>query len=213
MRTLKTTSLSILVFIALYFVIDRVLPYFFKFNFEYYKDYYWSNKRWLVGHLLGGALALLIGHFQFSTKFRNRFLKTHRNLGKLFIIAIIIASLSALYMSIYVAPQVNISWSVSLFVLALVWLVSVLIAYRANLLRRLLQHNEWMIRTYIITVAFVVFRILNENPFIRDLMPTLEERGATCIWLSWTVPLFFSEVLLQLNKKKKVTKISNYTLI
>lgn len=213
MRTLKTTSLSILVFIALYFVIDRVLPYFFKFNFEYYKDYYWSNKRWLVGHLLGGALALLIGPFQFSTKFRNRFLKTHRNLGKLFIIAIIIASLSALYMSIYVAPQVNISWSVSLFVLALVWLVSVLTAYRAILLRRLLQHNEWMIRTYIITVAFVLFRILNENPFMRDLMPTFEERGATCIWLSWTVPLFFSEVLLQWNKKKKVTKISNYTLI
>ncbi|MBZ9628375.1 DUF2306 domain-containing protein [Psychroflexus sp. CAK1W] len=213
MRTLKTTSLGILVFIALYFVIDRVLPYFFKFNFEYYKDYYWSNKWWLVGHLLGGALALLIGPFQFSTKFRNRFLKTHRNLGKLFIIAIIIASLSALYMSIYVAPQVNISWSVSLFVLALVWLVSVLTAYRAILLRRLLQHNEWMIRTYIITVAFVVFRILNENPFMRDLMPTFEERGATCIWLSWTVPLFFSEVLLQWNKKKKVTKISNYTLI
>lgn len=213
MRTLKTTSLGILVFIALYFVIDRVLPYFFKFNFEYYKDYYWSNKRWLVGHSLGGALALLIGPFQFSTKFRNRFLKTHRNLGKLFIIAIIIASLSALYMSIYVAPQVNISWSVSLFVLALVWLVSVLTAYRAILLRRLLQHNEWMIRTYIITVAFVVLRILNENPFMRDLMPTFEERGATCIWLSWTVPLFFSEVLLQWNKKKKVTKISNYTLI
>lgn len=202
MKTLKTISLVILVFIALYFVIDRVLPYFFNFNIEHYQDYYWSNKWWLVGHLLGGALALIIGPFQFSTTFRNRFIKTHRNLGKVFIIAIITASLSAMYMSIYVAPQVNISWSISLFVMALVWLTSVLMAYRAIRLRRISQHKEWMIRTYIITLGFVLFRVLNENSFMRDVMPTFEERGATCIWLSWTVPLFFTEVALQWHKKK-----------
>lgn len=202
MKTLKTISLAILVFIALYFVIDRVLPYFFNFNIEHYQDYYWSNKWWLVGHLLGGALALIIGPFQFSTTFRNRFIKTHRNLGKVFIIAIITASLSAMYMSIYVAPQVNISWSISLFVMALVWLTSVLMAYRAIRQRRISQHREWMIRTYIITLGFVLFRVLNENSFMRDVMPTFEERGATCIWLSWTVPLFFTEVALQWHKKK-----------
>ncbi|PJB19626.1 MAG: hypothetical protein CO117_03930 [Flavobacteriaceae bacterium CG_4_9_14_3_um_filter_33_16] len=202
MKHLNTILLAILVLIALYFVIDRVLPYFFKFNIEQYEDYYWPNKWWLVGHLLGGALALIIGPFQFSTTFRNRFLKTHRNLGKVFIIAIIIASLSALYMSIYVAPQVNISWSISLFIMALVWLTSVLMAYRTIRLKRVPQHREWMIRTYIITLGFVLFRILNENTFIRDKMPTFEERGAACIWLSWTVPLFFSEVILQWHKKK-----------
>lgn len=202
MKTLKTISLAILVFIALYFVIDRVLPYFFNFNIEHYQDYYWSNKWWLVGHLLGGALALIIGPFQFSTTFRNRFIKTHRNLGKVFIIALITASLSAMYMSIYVAPQVNISWSISLFVMALVWLTSVLMAYRAIRQRRISQHREWMIRTYIITLGFVLFRVLNENSFMRDVMPTFEERGSTCIWLSWTVPLFFTEVALQWHKKK-----------
>ncbi|MDT8416006.1 MAG: DUF2306 domain-containing protein [Flavobacteriaceae bacterium] len=202
MKTLKTILPAVLVLIALYFVIDRVLPYFLKFNIEQYQAYYWPNKWWLVGHLLGGALALIIGPFQLSTSFRNRFLKTHRYLGKVFIIAITIASFSAMYMSIYVAPQVNISWSISLFVMALVWLTSVLMAYRAIRLRRITQHREWMIRTYIITLGFVLFRILNENAFIRDAMPTFEERGAACIWLSWTVPLFIAEVVLQWHKKK-----------
>lgn len=202
MKTVKAIVLVVLVVVAVYFVIDRALPYFFKFNIEQYQDYYWPNKWWLVGHLLGGALALIIGPFQFSTTFRNRFLKTHRNLGKVFIIAIIIASLSAMYMSIYVAPQVNISWSISLFVMALAWLTSVLMAYRAIRLRRITQHREWMIRTYIITLGFVLFRILNENAFIRDAMPTFEERGAACIWLSWVVPLFIAEVVLQWHKKK-----------
>ena len=201
-RTIKATFLGILFLIATYFVIDRAFPYFFNFNIEQYQDYYWPSKWWLVGHLLGGGVALILGPFQFSNTFRNRFMTLHRNLGKVFIIGILIGSLSAIYMSFYVAPQVNISWSISLFVLALVWLVSVFMAYRMIRLRRVPQHKEWMIRAYIITVAFVLFRFLNEASFIRELMPTFEERGATCIWLSWAVPLFFSEVVLQWKKKR-----------
>lgn len=202
MKTLKTLLLAALVLIAIYFVVDRAFPYILNFNIEQYQDYYWPNKWWLFGHLIGGAIALIIGPFQFSTPFRNRFLKMHRNLGKVFIIAIIIASLSATYMAVYVAPQVNNSWSISLFVMALVWLVSVSMAYRAVRIRRIPQHREWMIRAYIITLGFVLFRVLNENSLIRDIMPTFEERGAACIWLSWTVPLFFTEVILQWHKKK-----------
>ncbi|SDG77738.1 DUF2306 domain-containing protein [Psychroflexus sediminis] len=201
-KTLKTISLTILVLVALYFVIDRVLPYFFKFNIEHYKSYYWPNKWWLVGHLSGGALALLIGPFQLSTPFRNRFIKIHRSLGKLYISGIMIASLSAFYMSFYVAPQVNVSWSISLFVLALVWLASVLMAYRAIMLKQIPQHREWMIRSYIISLGFVLFRFLNESSLVQELMPAFEERGPACLWLSWTVPLFASEMLLQWNKKK-----------
>ncbi|NEV92756.1 DUF2306 domain-containing protein [Psychroflexus sp. YR1-1] len=201
-KTLKIISLSILVLVALYFVIDRALPYFLKFNIEHYTSYYWPNKWWLVGHLAGGALALLIGPFQLSTPFRTRFIKTHRSLGKIYITGIIIASLTAFYMSVYVAPQVNVSWSISLFVLALVWLVSVLMAYRAIMLKTIPQHREWMIRSYIISLGFVLFRFLNENSLVQDVMPTFEERGPACLWLSWTVSLFASEVVLQWNKKK-----------
>lgn len=198
----KASFLRVLGLTAIYFVIDRALPYFFNFNIEQFEDYYWPNKWWLIGHLAGGILALVLGPFQFSTPFRNKYMKTHRVLGKVFIIAIIIASLSAIYMSFYVAPQVNITWSISLFVMSIVWLVSVLMAYRAIMLRRIPQHREWMVRAYVITFGFVLFRMLNESSFVRDLMPTFEERGAACIWMSWAVPLFIAEVILQWNKKK-----------
>ncbi|MGB3608094.1 MAG: DUF2306 domain-containing protein [Psychroserpens sp.] len=201
-KTFKLFLLPFLLLVALYFVIDRALPYFFNFNIEQYQDYYWPNKWWLVGHLLGDALALIIGPFQFSSKFRNRFLKMHRYLGKVYIIAIIIASLSAIYMSFYVAPQVNVSWSISLFVMAVFWLAGVLMAYRAVMLRKITQHQQWMLRSYIITLGFVLFRILNESSMVRELMPTFEERGAACIWFSWAVPLFIAEVVIQWKKKK-----------
>jgi uncharacterized membrane protein YozB (DUF420 family) len=126
----------------------------------------------------------------------------HRNLGKAYIIGILIASLSAIYMSFYVAPQVNISWSISLLVMALIWLVSVLMAYRMIRLKRVPQHKEWMIRSYVITLGFVLFRLLNETSIIRELMPTFEERGPACIWMSWVIPLFVAEVIMQWPKKK-----------
>lgn len=202
MKHLKTILIIIIGLIALYFVVDRALPYFYNFSFEQFQDYYWPNRWWLIGHLLGGITALIIGPFQFSTSFRNRYLKIHRTLGKIFIIAIIIGAFCAIYMSFTVAPQVNVSWSISLFVLALVWLVSALMAYRMIRLKRIPQHREWMIRTYIITFAFVLFRFINESSIARSLMETFEERGSTAIWLSWAVPLFITEVILQWHKKK-----------
>ena len=202
MKYLKTISLIAIGFFALYFVIDRALPYFTKFGFEQFSDYYWPNKWWLVGHLMGGMTAILIGPFQLSKTFRNRYLKTHRLMGKVYIISIIIGSLCAMYMSFTVARQVNFPWCISLFFLALPWLVSVLMAYRMIRLKRIQQHREWMIRSYVITFAFVLFRVLDESYIMRSIMDTFEERAPTCIWLAWSIPLFFTEVILQWNKKK-----------
>ncbi len=202
MKYIKNISLVAIGFIALYFVIDRALPYLTNFNFEHYSNYYWPNRWWLVGHLLGGMIALLIGPFQFSKTFRNKYLKTHRNLGKIYIVAIIVGSLCAIYMSFTVALQVNIAWSISLFFLALPWLISVLMAYRMVRLKRIPQHKEWMIRSYVVTFAFILFRFLDETNLAQTLMTDFGERGPTCIWISWTVPLFFTEVILQWNKKK-----------
>jgi len=201
MKFKYTIFLIAISLIVLYFVIDRVIPYA-NMDIEQYGNYYWPQRWWLIGHILGAMIAILIGPFQFSTTFRIRYLKLHRNLGKVYIISIILGSLSAFYMSIIVSPQVNIAWSISLFFLALVWLVAVLMAYRMIRLKRIPQHREWMIRSYVITFAFVLFRVLEESTLAETLMKTFEERGPTCIWLSWAIPLFFTEVILQWNKKK-----------
>ena len=87
-------------------------------------------------------------------------------------------------MSLTVAPNVNAAWSISLFFLAFPWLVSVLMAYRAVRLKRISQHREWMIRSYVITFAFVLFRFLDESALAKSLMETFEEKGPSCIWLS-----------------------------
>ncbi len=202
MKYLKTIIIAILGLWALYFVVDRALPYITNYGHDQFGDYYWPNRWWLIGHLSGGITAILIGPFQFIKAFRNRYMKTHRLLGKIYIIAIIIGASCAFYMSFAVSPQVNIAWSISLFFLAFPWIICALMAYRMVRLKRIPQHREWMIRSYVITFAFVLFRVVEENSMIRSLMETFEERGPTVIWLSWAVPLFITEVILQWNKKK-----------
>ena len=202
MKNLKIIFIVIIGLFALYFVIDRALPYIYNYSHDQFGDYYWPNRWWLVGHLSGGMLAILLGPFQFISKFRNRYLKTHRLLGKIYIIAIIIGSLCAFYMSFTVARQVNIAWCIALFFLAFPWLISVLMAYRMIRNKRVQQHREWMIRSYVVTFAFVSFRFIEESSIARSLMETFEERGPTVIWISWAVPLFITEVILQWNKKK-----------
>ena len=58
------------------------------------------------------------------------------------------------------------------------------------------QHREWMIRSYVVTFAFVVFRALFLSLQAADV-GTLQEQLAACSWFCWAVPLVITEAVLQ----------------
>ena len=74
-------------------------------------------------------------------------------------------------------------------------------AYLSVMRKRIQQHKELMIRSYVVTFAFVTFRWLNELTIVKNLMPEFEERGPTVIWFCWTIPLHISEIVLSWKKK------------
>ena len=85
-------------------------------------------------------------------------------------------------------------WAVSLFMLAFAWWLTVGMAYAAIRRRRIEAHKEWMVRSYVVTFAFVTFRYL-EPLSVWD--PLGGARGSTVLWLSWVFPLLIAEVILQ----------------
>ena len=99
----KPTSylrIGLTIFLILFagkFVINDALPYFGLEKETF--GHYWIVKWPLIGHISGGILALIIGPFQFSKTFRNKFMNTHRWLGRIYLTAILIGSLSATYMA------------------------------------------------------------------------------------------------------------------
>ncbi|MBY0434347.1 MAG: DUF2306 domain-containing protein [Cyclobacteriaceae bacterium] len=194
-------GLTILLFLyAGKFVVNAALPYF-GLDKETFGDY-WSYKWPLIGHISGGILALAIGPFQFWKSFRNKFMTTHRWLGRIYLAAILVGTISATYLAWTSAIRVNFSWAIGLQCLAFAWITTAARAFVSVMKGRILQHREWMIRSYVVTFAFVNFRWLTDLPIAHQLMEKFSERGPTMIWLSWTIPLLVTEIVLNWNKKQ-----------
>jgi hypothetical protein len=154
---------------------------------------YWPVRGYLLTHVIGGSLALLTGPFQIWSGLRRRVLKAHRALGVAYLAGTVIGSSGAYYMAA-VSPLRT--FGISLIALATAWLATTGMAFIAIKKRRIDIHKEWMVRSYVITYAFVTFRVIDEMnlSFFANLGM---ERYATIGWLCWTVPLFCTEMVFQ----------------
>lgn len=179
-------------------VLNDALPYF-GLNEEVYGRF-WSMKWPLIGHVSGGLLALVLGPFQFWAGFRNKYLKIHRLMGKLYLTAILIGTISSTSLAWTTGLAIHWTWAFSLQMLAFAWFCTAAMAFVSIKRRKFQQHKEWMIRSYVVTFAFVIFRWLAAMPSIIEL-GSFVERGPTLIWISWAIPLFLTEIVLQWNKK------------
>lgn len=194
--------IGVLLFLILFagkFIINDALPYFGldKETFGGYWDYRWP----LIGHISCGLLALLIGPFQFWKKIRDKYTATHRVLGRVYLIVILIGTICSTYLAWTSSIRLNFSWALALQVLAFAWIATAAMAYISVRSGRIIQHKEWMIRSYVVTFAFVTFRWLVDLPVVISLMDKFEERGPTTVWFSWVVPLLITEVVLSWKKK------------
>ena len=121
-------------------------------------------------------------------------MELHRRMGTVYMIAVGIGSAAAYYLA--VQPSIGWVFSAGLAGLATAWIATTTLAYLA--IRRSLidQHKEWMIRSYVVTFAFVTFRI--GFVVLQALkVGTLSEQGTIMAWSCWALPLLATEVILQ----------------
>ena len=193
-------KLSLWIFIlltAVYFVIKDAFPYY-TFD-ETYFGRYWDHRWVVIGHVSGGILALAIGPLQFWRQFRTKYMNTHRTLGKIYLLAILIGAISSVFLSFTVALAIHWTWALSLLGLASAWIVTAGMAYISIRRKRITEHQEWMIRSYVVTFAFVSFRFINDLPVVQNLGSFIET-GPSTIWISWVFPLMIAEVVMSWNR-------------
>jgi hypothetical protein len=85
--------------------------------------------------------------------------------------------------------------------LATAWLSTTGMAFLAIKRHLYEQHKEWMIRSYVVTFAFVSFRAFDS--VIESRMPLLDHIGISA-WFCWSVPLLINELVLQGRKILRV---------
>jgi Predicted membrane protein (DUF2306) len=120
----------------------------------------------------------------------------HRWTGRLYLVGVSVGILGAFLMTLSTTPK---SFGVALRGLATAWLLTTVIAWAAILRGRVPLHKEWMVRSYLVTFAFVTFRVLTDNlPSVTARLGSSADDAATNVtWLSWVVPLAVYEVILQ----------------
>jgi uncharacterized membrane protein len=151
---------------------------------------------WQAGfytHILLGAIALLTGWSQFSKRIRNRSLKLHRTLGKIYLIAVCLSGTAGLYIAFYATGGYVTMFGFS--GLAIAWLTTTLMAYRKILDKDIDQHQYWMIRSYAICFAAVTLRVwlpLFQFAIGMEFMPAYR----IISWLCWVPNLIVAEIIV-----------------
>jgi hypothetical protein len=188
--TIATLSLAALV--ALVFFAVVALPYFL--SPEYGADIYSRKRGWLLLHIGGGAVALLTGPVQLWLGLADRGMTWHRRMGIAYLTAVVASSIGAFYLAFH--TDGGLLFGAGLVGLAIAWLTTSGMAFAAIKRSLIQQHREWMIRSYVVTFAFVIFRVI--QPILQaQHIGTQFEQLALAAWACWSVPLLVTELILQ----------------
>ena len=117
-----------------------------------------ADRHLLIPHTLAGTFALLIGPINFSSRIRGRHLKLHRALGKIYVISVFIGAVTGVALASGRPGFPGTSMQ------AAAWVVCTTAAFITARNRHLVQHRQWMARSYAVTFTFVSSRVLNLVP-------------------------------------------------
>ena len=117
-----------------------------------------ADRHLLIPHTLAGMLALLIGPINFSSRIRQRYLKLHRVLGRIYVISVFIGAATGVALATGRPGLPGTSMQ------AAAWIVCTSAALIAARNRQIVQHRQWMVRSYAVTFTFVSSRLLNLWP-------------------------------------------------
>lgn len=146
-------------------------------------------------HVLLGGIILVAGFFQFNVWLRNHKRNLHRALGYVYIMGILIfVAPGGMVMSFFVGRG---TWvELSFVVQCSLWFWFTAMSLNKIRQRNITAHEEWVIRSYALTLAAITLRIYI---FIFSAWTNLDEASsyATLAWLSWVPNLLIAECLIR----------------
>ncbi|HEY4355619.1 MAG TPA: DUF2306 domain-containing protein [Acidobacteriaceae bacterium] len=117
-----------------------------------------ADRHLLIPHTLSGITALLVGPIQFSSRFRQRHLRLHRILGRIYVLSVFVGSFTGIALAAGRPGLPGTSMQ------AAAWMVCTTAAFITARNRQIAVHRQWMARSYAVTFTFVSSRVLNLWP-------------------------------------------------
>lgn len=189
--------------LSAYYLYRAILYRFYK---EGIGPTFWDKQFLYIFHLATAIAPLILGPLQFWNWFRNRYIKLHKTLGKIYIIGSLLGGISAFVLGITIPYEGSI---VPLVFLSLLWLFMTIAAWVAIRNKNIKAHRLFMIRSYTLALTFIFLRILDDLVYKKNLFFFIkndEIKDTTYEWLSWVLPLLTVEFIISwipLLKQKK----------
>ena len=157
-------------------------------------DHFGEHYALLLTHITAGSVALLVGPWQFSRHLRTRNLPLHRWLGRIYLLAVLVASLAGFGSALFSIGGVVTHFGFG--ILAVLWFSTGWLAYSSVRHGRIEEHRQWMIRNFSLSLAAVTLRIYlpfmlfaMHSPFLRAYVPIS--------WLCWAPNLIVAEWIIR----------------
>ncbi|AQX83846.1 DUF2306 domain-containing protein [Elizabethkingia bruuniana] len=155
-------------------------------------------------HIIFGGLSLFIGWRQFGKKFRDKHIKLHRNIGKLYVISVIISSVAGIYMGFY--ANGGIISGTGFILLGLIWFSTTVMALSQIRKGNIIQHQQLMTYSYACTFAAVTLRLW--LPLLTIITKDSALSYLVVAWLSWVPNLiaayFINRKTFIINRAKTI---------
>lgn len=185
-----------------YFIMDGFQTGLVKAKLMYgskLSDFWYSM---LFIHITTSIVALVIGPFTLSTKFRERNINRHRIVGRIYMVGILLGGVSGLYLSFYATGGLVAKLGFGL--LSILWLASAYQALHRVKNKQIKDHRNWMIRNYSLTFGAVTLRIWLPLFIVLFGIERFELSYAIIAWLAWVPNLILAELFIRkrLNKGK-----------
>jgi uncharacterized membrane protein len=147
----------------------------------------------LLTHVIAGGTALLLGPWQFVAGIRTRWPLIHRLTGRVYVIAVLISGTAGAIVALGTANGPVARWG--FFALAIVWLTTTALGYRAARARDFVSHRRWMIRSFAMAFAAVTLRVY--LPIALASGASFAEAYPLIAWACWVPNLIVVEFYLR----------------
>lgn len=209
MQTNTTTSLRRALIVVVALLIGKVtvavmLGYsnYFPPNFQSdflqgREGYFFGRYQWaFYPHIMSGPAALFLGMLLISERFRLRFPKWHRRLGRIHVLNVLfVVAPSGLWMAY--DTQTGTIAAISFAILAVATATCSALGWRAAVRRQFAIHRRWMERSFVLLCSAVVLRIFGGLGTVLEVRSSWFDPLAS--WVSWLAPL----ILLELSHLKR----------
>jgi hypothetical protein len=193
--------------LATYLMFQLSVPYVsFQKNIDFlatkqnvYHIDYWRYA--FYAHVFTSILVLPAGFTQFTKVFFRRGL--HRKLGMVYILTVLfITAPTGLLMGIY--ANGGLGAKASFVLLSTVWFITTLLALITAKKKRFIDHGEWMLYSYALTLSAITFRLLALGFDLFDIRVRPQEVYVTIAWLSWVPNILIAHLLIKMGYIKSL---------